>query len=339
MRNIRDWLRGSAALLVVALSGCGGGGGSSPTATNTAPSANFAFSCTDLACTFTSTSTDQDVGDAIVAYSWNFGDGTPAAVTAAPSHTFAAAGSYDVNLTVADRSGLVGNVVRRVTMTVPPVPAAPHASFAVSCVSLDCTLTDTTTYDPGSALQSRNWDFGDGATLAATNPATHHYAVTALTTFTAKLTVTDTTGKTSTSVQSVLATPPATSLNCVGGNCVLNLTQASRVAAGLLSHSCSAQGNRVIITAPITQTLFADGCVDPVGTVVSVDGGTLFAANTQLQITVLSGTVPSSSLAFAPAIRVTGDFANGWTLTFDDGYGGPGEPDFNDLVIFIKALP
>ena len=26
-------------------------------------------------------------------------------------------------------------------------------------------------------------------------------------------------------------------------------------------------------------------------------------------------------------------------VTFDDGYGGPGEPDFNDLVIVIKATP
>ena len=254
-------------------------------------------------------------------------------------HTFAAAGSYDVNLMVADRSGVSSNIVRRVTVTAPPAAAAPHANFTVSCVSLDCTFTDTTTYDPGSAFQSRIWDFGDSATLAATNPATHSYAATTLTTFTAKLTVTDMAGKTSTSVQSVVVAPPATSLNCVGGNCVLNLTQASRVSAGLVSHSCSAQGNRVLITAPITQVIFADGCVDPVGSVVTINGGATFAANTQLQIAVLSGIVPSASLAFPPAIRVTGDFANGWTLTFDDGFGGPGEPDFNDLVIFIKATP
>jgi PKD repeat protein len=209
----------------------------------------------------------------------------------------------------------------------------------VSCISLDCTFTDTTTYDAGSALQSRFWDFGDSATLAATNPATHSYAATTLATFTAKLTVTDLAGKTSTSVQSVVVAPPATSLNCVGGNCVLNLTQASRVQAGLVSHSCAAQGNRVLITAPVTEVIFPDGCVDPVGTVATLNGGAVFAANTQLKIDVVSGTVPSSSLAFPPTIRLTGDFANGWTLTFDDGYGGPGEPDFNDLVIFIKATP
>jgi len=336
-------LRGLGLLLVVgSLSACGGGGGggggSSP-AVNQAPTANFAFSCADLVCTFTSNSTDQDVGDAVVSQSWTFGDGTTAVTAPAPVHAFAAAGGYDVNLVVADRSGASSNIVRRVTVTAPAAPAAPHANFSVSCVSLDCTFTDTTTYDPGSTFQSRLWAFGDSATLAGTNPALHSYAATTLTTFTAKLTITDMAGKTSTSIQSVLAAPPATSLNCVGGNCVLNLTQASRVSAGLVSHSCTAQGNRVIITAPVQQVIFADGCVDPVGSAVQLNGGALFAANTQLQIAVLSGTVPSTSLAFPPAIRLTGDFANGWTLTFDDGFGGPGEPDFNDLVIFIKATP
>jgi PKD repeat protein len=336
-----DRLRVAAAMLVLAVAGCGGGGGgsSAPAPTDSAPTANFAFSCADLVCSFTSTSTDQDVGDAITAYNWSFGDGTAAATTAAPAHTFLAAGAFDVTLTVADRSGVAGNVVRRVTVTAAPAPAAPHANFTVTCISLDCTFTDTTTYDAGSALQSRNWDFGDSVTLAATNPATHHYTVTTLTTLTAKLTITDTTGKTSTSVQSVVLAPPATSLNCVGGNCILTLTQASRVSAGLVSHSCAAQGNRVVITAPITETIFADGCVDPVGSAVVINGGAAFAANTQLQVAVLSGTVPSSSLVFTPTIRVSGDFANGWTLTFDDGYGGPGEPDFNDLVILIKATP
>jgi PKD repeat protein len=335
-------LRGLALLLLVALSACGGGGGgggSTPVAVNRAPTANFAFACNDLACTFTSNSTDQDAGDAVVSQSWTFGDGTTAVTVPAPAHTFAAAGGYDVSLTVADRAGVSSSIVRRVTVTAAPTAAAPHANFDVSCISLDCTFTDTSTYDPGSALQSRFWDFGDTATLAATNPAAHSYAATTLTTFIAKLTVTDLAGKISTSEKSVVVAPPATSLNCVGGNCVLSLTQASRVTAGLVSHSCSAQGNRVVITAPINEVIFPDGCVNAVGTAVTINGGAAFAANTQLQIAVLSGIVPAANLAFPPAIRVTGDFANGWTLTFDDGYGGPNEPDFNDLVIFIKASP
>ena len=329
--------------LVLALSACGGGGGgsgSSSAAGNQPPTANFAFSCADLVCTFTSNSTDQDVGDAVVSQSWTFGDGTTTAVTVpAPVHTFAAAGTYNVNLVVADRSGTSSSIARPVTVTAPAAPAAPHANFTVSCVSLVCTFTDTTTYDAGSAFQSRMWDFGDSATLPGTTTAAHTYSATTLTTFTAKLTVTDLAGKSSTSVQSVLVAPPATTLNCVGGNCVLTLTQAAKVFAGLLSHSCAAQGNEVVVTAPVSQVIFADGCTQAVGTSVQIGGDTVFPANTQLRVEVRSGTVPSTTLAFPPSIRLTGDFANGWTLVFDDGFGGPGEPDFNDLVIFIKAIP
>jgi PKD repeat protein len=345
------WKRAAGLVLVASISACGGGGGGAagPAApgapVNTPPTANFAFSCVDLACTFTSTSTDQDVGDAIVVTRWQFGDGTPDGTSANPAHTFASANTYNVTLGVADRANATSSVTRQVVVTAPPAPpGVPHANFTASCASLDCTFTDTSTYDAGSVPQSRSWDFGDSAPPATTNPASHHYAATALTTFSVKLTVVDTAGKTSTSVQSIVVAPPATTLNCGGGgntgsNCVLTLTQPSRVTATLLSHSCGAKNNQVIVTAPVTQTLFADGCFDTVGVPISVNGGQLFAAGTTLQVEVLSGTVALSTLVFPPTIRVTGDFASGWTLTFDDGFGGPGEPDFNDLIILVKAGP
>jgi PKD repeat protein len=337
-----NWLRVVVLLLPLGLAACGGGGGggsAAPAPANTAPTANFSFSCADLTCNFTSTSTDQDVGDAIALYGWTFGDASPLVTTANSSHTFAAAGTYSVTLNVADGAHAVGTIVRQVTVTAPPVPAAPHAAFSVSCVSLDCTFSDTSTFDGGSVFQSRTWDFGDGVTLAATNPAPHHYAATVLTTYTTKLTIVDAAGKASTSAQTIVVAPPATTLNCAGGNCTLALTTASRVTATLLSHSCGARNNQFVITAPVTQTIFADGCFDQVGVAVPVNGGNTFTAGTVLQVAVLSGTVPGSSLAFTPTIRLTGDFANGWTLTFDDGFGGPGEPDFNDLVILIRAAP
>ena len=337
--------RAAWLFLVLAIAGCGGGGGSAGTSTggfpsNTAPTANFAFACADLVCNFTSTSTDQDVGDAIVAYSWSFNDGPTAAVTTpSPTHTFTKAGTFDVILMVGDRANGVSSVKRTVTVTAPSVPASPHAGFTSSCASLDCSFTDTSTYDAGSVFQSRIWDFGDGTATATGSAVTHRYAATILTTYTVKLTVTDANGKTSSNTQTVVTSPPATSLGCVSGNCTLALTQASRVTATLVSHSCAAQQNQVRITAPVSQTIFPDGCVNPVGTVVAINGGSLFAAGTTLEFTVLSGSFPSSSLVFTPSIRVSGDYATGWTLTFDDGYGGPGEPDFNDMVILIKATP
>jgi PKD repeat protein len=344
-----NWLRVVVLLAPLGLAACGGGGGGgggggSSTTVNTAPTANFAFSCVDLACTFTSTSTDQDVGDAIVVSRWSFGDGTPDGTSANTTHTFASANTYNVTLGVADRSNATSSLTRQVVVTAPPAPpGVPHASFTASCASLDCTFTDTSTNDTGSVFQSRLWDFGDNVTVATTNPAVHHYVATALTTFSVKLTVTDMTGKTSTSVQSIVVAPPATTLNCAGSGagskCVLTLTQASRVTATLVSNSCAAQGTQVVVTAPVTQLLFANGCYDVPGTQISFNGGQVFAAGTTLEVEVLSGTVPNSTLAFPPTIRVTGDFANGWTLIFDDGFGGPGEPDFNDVVVLIKAAP
>jgi subtilisin len=54
----------------VLVTGSVGGGG------NTAPAANFSYTCNDLACDFTDTSTDSD--GTVVAWSWNFGDGATA---------------------------------------------------------------------------------------------------------------------------------------------------------------------------------------------------------------------------------------------------------------------
>ena len=333
-------LRALLFLAALGLTACGGGGSGSSAAPNTAPQANFASVCTDLVCTFTNTSTDPDVGDTLSAYSWTFGDSTAALATRDANHTFAVAGSYDVSLTVSDSFGAKGTHVARVTVTAPAsTGATPHASFLVSCQSLDCTLTDTSTYDVGSTPQSRLWDFGDGVTLQAASPTTHRYAATTLTTFSIKLAVTDTAGKISTSTQSLPVTPPASTINCVGGGCSLQLLQASTVTATLVSRSCVAHGNRFGITAPVVQTVFADGCYDLVGSSVMLNGGQRLPANTVLAAEVVSGLSGTTGLAYPPSIRVTGDFASGWTLVFDDGYGGPGEPDFNDLVILIKATP
>jgi PKD repeat protein len=334
-----NWHRALQILPVLALVACGGGGGGggSPAQPNRAPTANFGFLCTDLSCTLTSTSTDEDVNDSIASYSWTFGDGTTA-TGANPTKAFTAAGTYNVALTVSDLAGLTNTKTQSVSVTAAPSGPAPHANFTASCTSLDCTFTDTSTFDAGSAFASRVWDFGDSAT-AANSPTTHTYAATTLTTFTAKLTVTDGGGKVSTSSRSVVVSPPATTLNCVGGGCSLTLSQAARVTATIISHSCSATGNEVAITAPVTQTLFADGCTAAINAPVVTNGGTAFAAGTTLQFAVRSGISSSSTLVFPPSVRVTGNFTTGWTLTFDDGYGGSGEPDFNDLVILINATP
>jgi PKD repeat protein len=62
--------------------------------------AEFAWSCTELACSFDAAgSTDPD--GVIVSYAWDFGDDATASGVVA-SHTFSTPGSYGVSLTVTD---------------------------------------------------------------------------------------------------------------------------------------------------------------------------------------------------------------------------------------------
>jgi PKD repeat protein len=68
---------------------------------NVAPVAVFSTACTSLTCLLDSTGTKDANGDAI-RYSWNFGDATAAGTTPSLSHSYAAAGTFTVTLTVTD---------------------------------------------------------------------------------------------------------------------------------------------------------------------------------------------------------------------------------------------
>jgi PKD repeat protein len=79
---------------------------------------NNGITCTGLVCTgFTSSqTTDPNVGDTITRL-WDWGDGTPTSTTTSPnSHTFPAAGTYTVTLTVTDGWGKVGTATRVITV-------------------------------------------------------------------------------------------------------------------------------------------------------------------------------------------------------------------------------
>jgi PKD repeat protein len=64
------------------------------------------------AVTFTSTSTDPDVGDALTKYFWDFGDGQNA-ITDGPTvaHAYPNIGTYNVRFGVQDRAGAVSEIV------------------------------------------------------------------------------------------------------------------------------------------------------------------------------------------------------------------------------------
>ncbi|MEB2365115.1 MAG: PKD domain-containing protein, partial [Chloroflexota bacterium] len=139
------------------------------------PVSAFSFSVQDLTVTLT----DQSTGEGIFSWAWEFGDGA-SSNEQNPTHTFAAAGTYRVRLTVTnaggnDRSG------QDVTVTA-PLPDAPTSAFTFTVNNLDVQFTDLST----GQIDTWQWDFGDGATSTDQNPA-HAYAVDG--TYTVRLTV------------------------------------------------------------------------------------------------------------------------------------------------------
>jgi|GEM_PF-2605127 len=80
---------------------------------NQVPTANFNVSTSNLTADFSNTSTDSD--GSIVSYSWDFGDGN-SSNSANPSHSYNAAGTYTVNLTVTDDDGASDSTSQPITV-------------------------------------------------------------------------------------------------------------------------------------------------------------------------------------------------------------------------------
>lgn len=91
---------------------------------NASPVASFSHNADYLAASFDGSGSSDSDGT-ITSHQWNFGDGSTGGGETA-QHTYAAAGTYTVRLTVTDNAGATGTVTRQVTVTEPP----PNAAFA-----------------------------------------------------------------------------------------------------------------------------------------------------------------------------------------------------------------
>jgi PKD repeat protein len=155
-------------------------------------------------------SSDSD-GD-IVGYTWNFGDGsTDDGVSA--THSYDAAGSYQLILMVTDNGGLTDQTTHTVQIEEPaPINQPPTAVISgptSGLVEESLTFDGSGSSDSDGDIASYAWDFGDGSTG---NGITVSHVYEQAGTYQVTLTVTDdggSTGEITHSVQITEEPPPA----------------------------------------------------------------------------------------------------------------------------------
>lgn len=171
--------------------------------------------------TFDGSGSFDPQGDALT-YDWDFGDGSPHGSGVAPTHTYAAEGTYTVTLVVTGADGEASSPAST-TATIlnqpPAVDAGPDQSASLGmAVSIAASFTDAGT-DDAPWTYWVNW--GDGSTpeqgsLAAPGPiaASHTYASAG--TYTVAVTVTDRDGASGTDAAAIVVSPPGASFTFVG---------------------------------------------------------------------------------------------------------------------------
>ncbi len=139
-------------------------------------------------------------------YAWNFTDGNYAG-SAFPTHAFATAGTYLVNLTVTDTVGAKAYATVSVDVTAVVAPLTVTAVATPGGGTTSTTFSFTATATGGSSPYTYSWNFGDGSAAGSGSTATYTYTKTG--DFAVIVTATDSTGKTAsfTVDVSVLASP------------------------------------------------------------------------------------------------------------------------------------
>ncbi|BDZ45936.1 PKD domain-containing protein [Naasia aerilata] len=255
---------------------------------NKVPTASFTTAAQDLAVsTDASASTDSD--GTISSYAWTFGDGgTATGKTAA--HTYAAAGTYTIALTVTDDDGATAQTTRSVSVT--PANVAPTAAFTATPKDLVVTADAGASSDSDGTVASYAWTFGDGGTATGTT-ATHSYAAAG--TYTVTLTVKDDDGATGTVSHDVTVSAPAPGTDLakdgfgrtVTGGLGSAETGGAWTTSGTASNYSVDGAAKIVVDAGATRTAYL---------------GTVSSPSTEVTTTVGLSGIPTAGSAYASVL-------------------------------------
>ena len=198
------------------------------------PSPTAAFThtvdCTVDSVYFTSTSTIPS--GAITTWNWNFGDGSTSALQN-PVHSYSAAGTHTVTLTVTSDSGCTATFVDSVGGCISV--QAGFTSASSLCAGLSLSFTDTSLISGTDSIAVWNWNFGDGGSDTVQNPS-HTYTTGG--TYSVTLIVITNSGATDTASHTVLVNPSPSAAFTYLSSCGLDSVyffDASTITGGTIS--------------------------------------------------------------------------------------------------------
>jgi PKD repeat protein len=153
---------------------------------------------TGRSVTFTG-SGSNDPNGLTLSYAWNFGDGTTG-TGVQPTHTYAKAGAFTVQLTVSDSANLSATASTTATIATLVNPTAVAGGPYTGTTGQAVSFNGAGSTDPNGSTLTYAWSFGDGSTGSGATP-THTYATAQ--TYSATLSVTDTYGLTGSATATV----------------------------------------------------------------------------------------------------------------------------------------
>lgn len=183
------------------------------------PLSNFSWLTTCQGSPVQFNSEAQPGVGSVTAWNWNFADPGSGAgnisLVEDPTHTFNAAGTYNVQLIVTNTAGCSDTIAKPVIIN--PLPAVDF-TFSIGCAE-DSTSFDSPAY--AGLLQSRTWDFGDGFTATDIEDPYHIYSAPG--TYQVTLTVVDINDCENSITKTVTVTPKPTAFFEVSTiTCALN---------------------------------------------------------------------------------------------------------------------
>jgi PKD repeat protein len=272
-------------------------------------------------------------GTSPYSYRWTFGDGG-SSTSQNPSHTYSSAGTYTATLTVTDSTSATNSKSLTITVTSAPSQLAANVLASPSSGQAPLTVNFTGSATGGVTPYSYRWTFGDGGSTTSQNPS-HTYSSAG--SYTATLTVTDSTSATNSKSLTITVTSAPSQLTATAyadptsGLAPLSVNFTGSAAGGAPPYSYNwnfGDGGSSSVQNP-SHTYSTIGNYSAILTVTDNN-----SANASATVIISVGSVTGANLALAAE---TGSPAPGQGGTTDPSPGNHSYPI--GTTVSVKSVP